>query len=282
MNKTLGQQIYSLRKQNRMTQKELASLLYVSDKAISRWEKDITQPDIHTLKEIANVFNTTIDQLMTIEEDTNVQSNLVNIDLTSLTLDELKSKIDEFIKTNHKLPFKSESAKRKPDYSLFEHLMKFGSPINAKLESSTNFKLCNIVNSYITKQIVEEELLEIRANTNDKNTIKAINHILNNSSISEKWKYFKNTLNTFTNKDAYKINWLKEYEEGKHSSTGFAALLECHPFFSLDFHRLTAHMSTKETANHLKEYYPEYLDEWLDYQEFAKNEIDTFFNELYK
>ena len=75
-----------------MTQKELASLLYVSDKAISRWEKDITKPDIQTLSEMANIFHITLDQLVNIEQP-DISSDLTNIDLTNITLDELTEKM---------------------------------------------------------------------------------------------------------------------------------------------------------------------------------------------
>lgn len=44
--KTIGGFIAALRKANGMTQRELAEKLNVSDKSISRWERDETAPDL--------------------------------------------------------------------------------------------------------------------------------------------------------------------------------------------------------------------------------------------
>lgn len=43
--KTIGSFIAALRKANGLTQKELAEKLNVSDKAVSRWERDECYPD---------------------------------------------------------------------------------------------------------------------------------------------------------------------------------------------------------------------------------------------
>ena len=44
--KSIGAFISALRKSNGMTQKELAEKLCVSDKAVSRWERDESAPDL--------------------------------------------------------------------------------------------------------------------------------------------------------------------------------------------------------------------------------------------
>jgi len=59
-----GNLIVSLRKKYNMTQKELAEKLNVSDKAVSRWETGKNYPDIEVLKMIADIFNTTIDDVL--------------------------------------------------------------------------------------------------------------------------------------------------------------------------------------------------------------------------
>ena len=45
----MGDLISSVRKSKNMTQKELADLLHVTDKAVSKWERGISCPDIGTL-----------------------------------------------------------------------------------------------------------------------------------------------------------------------------------------------------------------------------------------
>ena len=62
--KTTGQFLSVLRKAKRMTQKELAELLNVSDKAVSRWERDESMPDILLLPVLADIFDVTCDELL--------------------------------------------------------------------------------------------------------------------------------------------------------------------------------------------------------------------------
>lgn len=61
---TMGAFICALRKSKGITQKELAGLLNVSDKAVSRWECDQTVPDISLLPLIADIFEVTTDELI--------------------------------------------------------------------------------------------------------------------------------------------------------------------------------------------------------------------------
>lgn len=63
-NQTLGKTIALLRKSKGYTQMELAEMIGVSDKAISRWERDETSPDISALINLADEFGVTIDDLI--------------------------------------------------------------------------------------------------------------------------------------------------------------------------------------------------------------------------
>lgn len=54
------QNLIKFRKQNKLTQIELAKQLDYSDKAISRWETGETTPDIETLEKLANVYGVQI------------------------------------------------------------------------------------------------------------------------------------------------------------------------------------------------------------------------------
>ena len=62
--KTLGSFLSILRKAKGMTQKELAELLNVSDKAVSRWERDESMPDILLLPVLADIFEVSCDELL--------------------------------------------------------------------------------------------------------------------------------------------------------------------------------------------------------------------------
>jgi len=62
--KTIGSFIAALRKANGMTQKDLAERLNVSDKTVSRWERDDGAPDLAVIPVIAEIFNVTCDELL--------------------------------------------------------------------------------------------------------------------------------------------------------------------------------------------------------------------------
>lgn len=53
----IGNFILNLRKENNMTQQELADKLYVTDKAVSKWETGRGIPDIQTIKNLSVIFN---------------------------------------------------------------------------------------------------------------------------------------------------------------------------------------------------------------------------------
>ena len=64
MKETFGQRINRLRKKHDLTQEEVANKLSVSSQAVSKWENDISMPDISLLIEIAELFNITVDELL--------------------------------------------------------------------------------------------------------------------------------------------------------------------------------------------------------------------------
>lgn len=67
MKKTLGMMISSKRKEKGMTQLELADLMGVSDKAVSKWERDLSCPDVNSLPKLAEIFEMSVDELMQIK-----------------------------------------------------------------------------------------------------------------------------------------------------------------------------------------------------------------------
>lgn len=61
---TFGEKLKNLRGQNGITQDELAEKLYVTRTAVSKWENDRGLPTIDTLKQIAELFGVTLDELV--------------------------------------------------------------------------------------------------------------------------------------------------------------------------------------------------------------------------
>ena len=67
---TLGMIISSLRKEKGMTQLELAEKMRVTDKAVSKWERDLSFPDINSIPKLAEIFEVSVDDLMKVKTNT--------------------------------------------------------------------------------------------------------------------------------------------------------------------------------------------------------------------
>ena len=61
----LGSNIASYRKREKLTQAGLAEKLNYSDKAVSKWERGESIPDVLTLVQVADLFGITVDKLLT-------------------------------------------------------------------------------------------------------------------------------------------------------------------------------------------------------------------------
>ena len=64
MENTLGNRISQLRKEKGLTQEELAQQLDVSPQAVSKWENDLTCPDISSLPKLAQILGVSVDTLL--------------------------------------------------------------------------------------------------------------------------------------------------------------------------------------------------------------------------
>ena len=64
MENTLGKKIADLRKEKGIKQDDVAEILGVSPQAVSKWENDISCPDIMLLPKLANLFGVTVDELL--------------------------------------------------------------------------------------------------------------------------------------------------------------------------------------------------------------------------
>ena len=66
---TFGNKLYKLRTESKLTQKDLANILGVSDKAVSKWETGEAMPRVKTLKNIADCFSVTYEDLLSQTEE---------------------------------------------------------------------------------------------------------------------------------------------------------------------------------------------------------------------
>ncbi len=84
-NKTMGKMIAAKRKELGMTQLELAEKMGVTDKAVSKWERELSYPDVNTIPKLAETFGMTTDELMQIKtesactEEKNEKGNIVSL-----------------------------------------------------------------------------------------------------------------------------------------------------------------------------------------------------------
>ena len=90
----LGKRIYDIRKSNGLTQEEFANMFSVTRQAVSNWENDKAYPDLHTLVEISNQFNITLDVLL--KEDERMIESIDKERISGREIEREKTIIDSF------------------------------------------------------------------------------------------------------------------------------------------------------------------------------------------
>lgn len=63
-NRKVGTLLYRLRKEKQMTQKQIADMMNISDKTISKWERGLGCPDVSLLGELSNIFDVNIERIL--------------------------------------------------------------------------------------------------------------------------------------------------------------------------------------------------------------------------
>lgn len=66
--------VAELRRQSGMTQLELAEKMGVTDKAVSKWERDLSFPDINSVPKLAEIFGVSVDELMQVKTNSKESS----------------------------------------------------------------------------------------------------------------------------------------------------------------------------------------------------------------
>ncbi len=89
---SFGAMIAAMRKEQGMTQLELAEKMGVTDKAVSKWERDLSFPDVNSIPRLAEIFDVTVDEIMQVKSDSkengkaNRISEIVDIALKGIAL----------------------------------------------------------------------------------------------------------------------------------------------------------------------------------------------------
>ena len=87
-NKSIGEIISSLRKEKGMTQNDLAEKMNVTDKAVSKWERNLSCPDVNSIPKLAEILGTTVEELLNAQskKEDNKIDEIVNIVLIGIAL----------------------------------------------------------------------------------------------------------------------------------------------------------------------------------------------------
>ncbi|HIV18326.1 MAG TPA: helix-turn-helix transcriptional regulator [Candidatus Merdivicinus intestinigallinarum] len=89
---TFGKRLADLRKEKGMTQLELAEKMGVTDKAVSKWERNLSLPDAGSLPRLAEIFQVSVDELMQGKAEAkekpnhNTAAQIVNLALKGVAL----------------------------------------------------------------------------------------------------------------------------------------------------------------------------------------------------
>ena len=105
----IGEFISVLRKEREMTQKELADKLGLTDKAISKWERGLSYPDISMLEPIANVLQVSVVELL--------KGERIGSDAT-ITMQEAQQIVNESISISEDKHIKKQNIHKKIIYML--------------------------------------------------------------------------------------------------------------------------------------------------------------------
>ena len=99
---TFAEKLKELRKQNGISQEQLAEKIYVSRQAITKWESGNGIPDIENLISISNLFNESLDSLLSEEKSLISKHEFLYESRTEYDLDSPK-KIDLKLGTAHEV-----------------------------------------------------------------------------------------------------------------------------------------------------------------------------------
>ena len=77
---TFGNMVVVLRKEKGMTQLELAEKMGVTDKAVSKWERDLSFPDVSSIPKLADILGVSVDELMQVKVEAKAEPSKKKID----------------------------------------------------------------------------------------------------------------------------------------------------------------------------------------------------------
>lgn len=126
--KNIGKIISIMRKEKHMTQRELADLLYVTDKTVSRWETGVYMPDLSMIPLLAETLGISTYELLTgqRQEKNYIQKNNIESEVRYYYSLSEEQKIVDYLKTISDLEYKGKFYEKtiqydhpNPEYSFY-------------------------------------------------------------------------------------------------------------------------------------------------------------------
>lgn len=84
-NKSIGDIISSLRKEKGMTQADLAEKMNVTDKAVSKWERNLSCPDVNSIPKLAEILDISVEELLNAQKRDDLKNNKAD-EITNIAL----------------------------------------------------------------------------------------------------------------------------------------------------------------------------------------------------
>ena len=111
---TYGKTIQSLRTGKGMTQTELGNALNVTYQAVSKWENDLSQPDLGTISAMCKLFEITLDQFIAISEGKEVApSSADGDDVNEATVEAINTSTAEIVRAELERQRKEEAEEKR-------------------------------------------------------------------------------------------------------------------------------------------------------------------------
>lgn len=84
MQETFGQRLQRLRKNANLTQEDVATKLNITAQAVSKWENDVSAPDISVLVELSEILGVSLDELLGKEPTTTLVPEAQRKDINNM------------------------------------------------------------------------------------------------------------------------------------------------------------------------------------------------------
>ena len=92
--------IKQLRRNNNISQKELGKIVNLNQRTISNYETGIAEPDLYTIRKLAEYFNVSIDYLLGSDEENSIQITRKDLKTLKKITEILNKLVDKLIDSN--------------------------------------------------------------------------------------------------------------------------------------------------------------------------------------